>query len=100
VDIIADILRVINGNDSARKTQIMYQANLSYKLLTKYLRQVINSRLVRFKQEDKCYVITPKGEEFLELYKEYSKHNRRVEMQLNHVRVKRKALEELCSNTK
>ncbi|MGQ9461394.1 MAG: winged helix-turn-helix domain-containing protein, partial [Candidatus Bathyarchaeaceae archaeon] len=30
LDIVADILSVVNNNDGARKTRIMYQANLSY----------------------------------------------------------------------
>ena len=38
LDIIADILRVVSGN--AKKTQIMYQANLSYRVLQKYLAEI------------------------------------------------------------
>ena len=48
LDIIADVLEVAKGG--ARKTQIMYGANLSYRLLTRYLKEVMDTGLV--KRED------------------------------------------------
>lgn len=96
-DIIADILRVVKGNDGAKKTQIMYGANLSYKVLTRYLGEVLEACLVRFEMSKRCYVLTAKGREFLERYREYSRRNRHLERQLKNVRAKRRALEELCS---
>lgn len=95
LDIIADILRVINRG--AKKTQVMYQANLSYKLLTKYLTHVMNAGLVRFERATNCYVLTSKGSEFLARYREYSRRNRHVEKQFNDLHNKRKALMELLS---
>lgn len=95
MDIIADILSVVS--DNAKKTQIMYQANLSYKLLTRYLREVIKSSLVLFDRNKRCYVLTSKGQEFLEKYKGYSRSNRYVEKKLNELDDKRKVLESLCS---
>ncbi len=71
LDIIADILGV--ARQRAKKTQIMCQANLSYRLLTRYLAEVRRAYLVRFEREEKCYVLTRKGMEFLQRYKEYSK---------------------------
>lgn len=96
IHIIADILNV--ADKGAKKTQIMYQANLSYKLLTKYLTEVIESYLIRFEYKRQCYVLTTKGQEFLQIYKEYMRRNKHVERQLDDVRVKRKTLERLCSN--
>lgn len=95
LDIIADILSVVS--DDAKKTQIMYQANLSYKLLTRYLREVIKSSLVLFDRAKRCYVLTSKGQEFLEKYKRYSRSNKYVERKLNELDDKRKVLESLCS---
>lgn len=48
-EIIADMLNVVSGR--AKKTKIMYQANLSYKLLQKYLAedQTLQSCHVRAK---------------------------------------------------
>ena len=96
LDITADILKVVSGN--AKKTQIMYQANLSYKLLTRYLAEILEASLIYFERERRCYVLTSKGREFLEKYKDYLKRNKRMERQLNDMHGKRKVLEELCSN--
>ena len=96
LDIIADILHVAKGG--AKKTQIMYQANLSYKLLSKYLMEIVEACLIRFDHEERLYVITSKGRQFLEHYREYSRRHKHVEKQLNDIRDKRRILEELCSN--
>ena len=96
LDIIADILSVIS--ERAKKTQIMYRANLSYGLLIKYLSEVGQSYLARFEHSENRYVLTPKGEEFLDRYREYLKRNRHVEKQIDEVNSRRKALEELCSS--
>jgi predicted transcriptional regulator len=95
LDIIADILHVASRR--AKKTRIMYQANLSYKVLMVYLAEIVAASLIRFERKDKCYVLTPKGREFLEKYKEYSRRNKHVERQLNDITGKKKVLEELCS---
>ena len=73
LEIIADVLGVVS--DGARKTQIMYQANLSYRLLTRYLRDVLDMGLVRMTDES-TYALTRKGADFLLEFKEY--HARRV----------------------
>jgi predicted transcriptional regulator len=96
LDIIADMLLV--ASRGAKKTQIMYQANLSYKLLTKYLDVIRRAYLISFERRRRCYVLTSKGWEFLERYKDYSRRNKHVEKGLNDVSVKRKALEELFSS--
>ena len=96
LDIIADILHVVSGN--AKKTQIMYQANLSYKVLQKYLAEIVVASLVSFEDVERCYILTGKGREFLEAYQEYSKTNRHVEKRLNDVRTKQNALQRLCPN--
>jgi predicted transcriptional regulator len=97
IEIVADILHVVSRE--AKKTQIMYQANLSYKLLSKYLMEVRKAYLVTFEKKRRCYVLTSKGTEFLERYKEYSRRNKHVEKQLNNVNGERKVLEKLCSAT-
>jgi predicted transcriptional regulator len=96
LDIIADILRVVSQD--AKKTQIMYQANLSYRVLQRYLRRVTEASLVDFEDEANCYVLTSKGEEFLEAYKKYSKTNKTLEKRVNEANNKRKNLEALCSS--
>jgi predicted transcriptional regulator len=95
VDIIADILSV--ATHGAKKTQIMYRANLSYKVLQNYLSEVLNSSLIKFETANKNYFLTPKGMEFLSSYHDYHKMNSRVEEKLVEISDKRKSLEELCS---
>ena len=96
LDIIADILRVASGN--VKKTQIMYQANLSYKVLQRYLAEIVGASLISFENRKKCYMLTAKGREFLDAYQEYSEINRHVEKRLNDVRTSKRVLERLCSN--
>ena len=95
LDIIADVLSVASGG--AKKTQIMYRANLSYRLLTKYLVEVRRAYLVSFERGRRCYVLTSKGRQFLSLYKDYSRRTRYVEKGLDAANGKKKVLESLCS---
>jgi predicted transcriptional regulator len=95
LDIIADILNVANRN--AKKTHIMYQANLSYKVLQRYLAQIVGASLINFENEKQCYQLTDKGREFLEAYQKYSKTNKHVEKRLNDVATRKRALEDLCA---
>jgi len=94
LDIIADILNV--ASKEAKKTQIMYQANLSYKVLQKYLAEVVDSSLVCFENDRQCYQLTDKGKKFLEAYEEYSRSYRHVEKRMNDVEMRKKNLQELC----
>ncbi len=96
-DIIADVLSVADRN--ARKTQIMYQANLSFSVMQKYLAEVAAASLVNFETATQRFVLTPKGREFLEAYKAYSKTFQNAEKRLNEVAAKRKVLESLCSGS-
>jgi predicted transcriptional regulator len=94
LDIIADMLLVASRN--AKKTQIMYQANLSYKVLQRYMAEIIKASLISFESEKQHYVLTPKGREFLNFYKEYSKTSKQIEKRLSDVRNTKKLLEEMC----
>ena len=77
LEIIADILRVVSG--SPKKTHIMYGANLSFKVLQRYLAEVAEASLISFDGERRCYVLTAKGREFLEDFAELQKHAEVVE---------------------
>lgn len=96
LDIIADILQVVSGN--AKKTQIMYQANLSYRVLQKYLAEITGASMISFEDGKRCYILTDKGRAFLDAYEEYSKTNRQVEKRVNDVRSRKNVLEKLCSS--
>ena len=94
LEIIADILLVVG--QKAKKTHIMYKANLSFKVLERYLDNMSAASLIDFDDEDQCYDLSPKGQEFLEAYKDYTKTNKIVEKSLNQINDKKKNLEELC----
>ena len=93
--IIADILSV--ARDGARKTFIMYQANLSYSLLVRYLNEVSVAGLV-FVDDDNTYQLTQSGQDFLERFDDYLKRRNRLERQLGHINDTKVALENLVDN--
>ena len=96
LQILERILSVINENGNARKTQIMYQAYLSYKLLKRYLNDVVNAGLVC--NDGNCYNLTPKGERFLTRFGEYHRSREVVEENLDQVEDQKLVLEEMCPN--
>jgi predicted transcriptional regulator len=98
LDIIADVLSV--ASREAKRTQIMYQANLSYKILLRYLDEVVAASLVSFNPEQNRYILTEKGKNFLITYREYFKTSKGVEKRLDEVRRKKLTLEELCRSRK
>ena len=99
LQILESILSVISDNEGARKTQIMYQAYLSYKLLTRYLNDVLNAGLVVC-DDGNCYWLTPKGQRFLATFSEYHRSREVVEENLDHVEDQRLMLEQMCPNCK
>jgi len=74
VEIVADILEICK-NDT-RKTNIMYQANLSFELLTKYLRLLQHANLIKVDHDGSVYSATDKGLDFLKQYYELRHHTR------------------------
>ena len=92
LNIIADILGV--AGSGARKTKIMYFANLSYGLLEKYLDETVGSGFLRF--EGDCYAVTEKGQEFLEKYSAFSRRSSEVERESRSVCLEREALRKMC----
>jgi len=96
--ILANILFVVSDNNCVKKTQIMYQAYLSYKLLVQYLKDVTEAGLVKCGNEN-CYVLTPKGEKFLAKFGEYDKSRENINEKLSHIEGQKLMLEEMCPNT-
>jgi predicted transcriptional regulator len=93
MDIVADILAV--ASRKPKKTQIMYQANLSFRLLQKYLAEISRASLICFENETHCYALTSKGEAFLEAYMQYSKTNRHAQKISGEVNLKKQTLDKL-----
>jgi predicted transcriptional regulator len=67
LDIFADILKA--ARRGARKTRIVYQANLNFKIVENYLRNLILMGYLEPGGEG-VYVTTSKGIEFLQRYEE------------------------------
>jgi predicted transcriptional regulator len=94
LEIIADVLTVASRN--AKQTQIMYQANLSYKVMRRYLDQVVEASLVNFYPEGQYYMLTEKGKTFLATFRDYFKTSKTIEKHLEEMRSKKRILEDLC----
>jgi len=89
LQILADILSVVRGG--ARKTRIMYQANLSFRLLNRYLGYALEIELISAPRSGEGrYALTLKGHEFLEKYSKYSLQSKQLAEQ-QRVIVKEKA---------
>jgi len=67
VDIIADILRI--ARKGAKKTRIVYGANLNFKLLNEYLEKLEEAGLITDDQEKRGMLkTTDKGRKYLQHY--------------------------------
>ncbi len=97
LQIIAEILEIVR--EGAKKTHIMYQANLSYKLLVKYLNEVLECGLVRVNKED-CYVVAPKGKKFLKRFNSYEERRDHVKDELKMVKEEKALLEQMYTNSR
>jgi len=79
IQIAADILEI--AKDGSRKTRIMYQGNLSFDLLQKYLDMLVRFGLLEVRGgSEKSYIATEKGRRFLEDYRELQKYSEMVEV--------------------
>jgi predicted transcriptional regulator len=67
LDICADILQVAKAG--AKKTQIVYQANLNFKIVKGYLQRLMDNGMLDPSQEGRLFVTTSAGVDFLERYR-------------------------------
>ena len=66
LDICADILKVSKAG--AKKTHIVYRANLNFKIVKKYLSRLMENDFLNHGSNTGIYVTTSKGSDFLEQY--------------------------------
>ena len=97
LDIVRDILSA--ALVESRKTRIMYQANLSYTQVKKYLHDLLERELLNH-DGTSFYLITKKGRQFLELYDEHAERCKRLEEQVNQLNKERALLDQMCSKNK
>ena len=91
-DILADIVRVTGPG--ARKTKIMYFANLSFVLLNRYLQDALHVGFLRLNGEE--YLMTKKGEAYLERYKLFSSRFSSVKADLEALESEAQVLDKMC----
>jgi predicted transcriptional regulator len=69
LDIYADILKV--AKDGARKTKIVYKANLNFKIFKKHMNTLMKKGLLD--TSDHYYFTTKQGINFLEYYQKFNR---------------------------
>jgi len=86
LQIAADIIEI--AKEGSRRTRIMYQGNLSFELLRRYLDFLTRSGLLKVQErgEDRIYVATEKGRRFLEEFRDLQRYSEMAD-------TKRKTLE-------
>jgi predicted transcriptional regulator len=97
LEIAVDVLSVVSKR--TRKTRIMYQANLSFRLIEKYLAILLEQELLKC-ETGSCYLITHKGKKFLQMYTEYVERCKKIGEDMDEAHRKRQALEDMCFNEK
>ena len=96
LEIVRDMLSV--ASEKTKKTRIMYQANLSFRLMEKYLNSLLESGLLEC-VDDSSYLITSRGKEFLQMYEDYLEQCRRIGEEIKGTRKDRLLLENICFNS-
>jgi predicted transcriptional regulator len=97
LDIICEILNI--AQVKKRKTKIMYQANLSFVQVERYLETMLDNDLVEF-FDDTYYLITLKGKGFLQMHDEYVKRLQRIDQEVAETEKNKFQLETMCSSSK
>ena len=95
LDIIRDMLSA--ASVKARKTRIMYQSNLSFTQVEKYLQSLLENGLLDHDGEA-CYFVTKKGLDFLRLYGEYIERCKLIKTEVDQSARQRQSLEHMCFN--
>lgn len=95
LEIVRDMLSA--AVEKTRKTRIMYQANLSYRLMEKYLQNLLESGLLEC-VDDSFYLITWRGKEFLQMYDDYLDRCKKIGEEIRGAQNDKLLLENLCFN--
>lgn len=95
-EIIANILLIVMKEP--RKTHIMYKANLSYTLLSKYLDKLVEGGLIKYRENSKIYELTKKGETYLDNYAQYKSLKNQLEADKSALNKKEDILTKILNN--
>ena len=95
LDIVRAVLSIASVR--ARKTKIMYGANLSFHQVQKYLTVLLRNGLLEH-DADSGYLTTKAGREFLSLYEEYLERSKGLSQEVEKNTKDRLKLESMCFN--
>ena len=84
------------GSEGASKTHIIYQANLSFRVLDKYLRIATKAGLVNL--HGHLYTLTEKGRDFLGRYQDFHRRYDKLQRSMDALSTERDNLAQLCQN--
>jgi predicted transcriptional regulator len=93
-EIIADIISA--AEKGAKKTRIMYFANLSYRLLIKYLDDTLKVGFIR--ESNHVYETTEKGKIFLEKYADFSSKYSKLVNDFEALKFEMEVLDRMCTS--
>jgi len=93
LEIARDLLSA--ATDRTKKTRMMYSARLSYRIMEKYLKSLLDNGLLE-PVDGSSYLITRKGKIFLQMYADYLERCRRIGKEIREVQNDRVLLEDLC----
>ena len=93
IGLVAAILDAAS-NKGPSKTRIMFAANLSFKLLEKYLGVALNRGFIQV--DGSNYGLTQRGEEFLSKFKSFQKKRFKVHTRLEELAQERAHLDRMC----
>ena len=92
LDIVAAVLEA--ANSGSNKTNIMFSAKLSFKLLEKYLDIVMNAGFIQV--ADSIYLLTENGREFLSMYSDFHERYTNAQELLENLGSEYNRLSRLC----
>jgi len=95
LEIVRDMLSV--ATERSRKTRILFDAHLNYRLLEKYLKILLENGLLKT-VDDSYYLITWQGENFLQNYAEYLEMCKKIGEEIKDARKEKLALKNMCFN--
>ena len=96
ISIIAAILEAANSGSC--KTHIMFDANLNFRVLKKYLKVALNYGLIN--QEEFKYKVTDNGRKYLEQYKYFKERYIDAQKTLESLSCERERLVRFCATPK
>lgn len=92
IDLIAAILSAANGGST--KTRIMSTANMSYKILQKYLDAAISMDFLQIK--NMRYYLTEKGRECLNQYNHVKEREIQIQKAFKELNAEKALLDNMC----